>query len=80
MPAAERNCLICHGTPGVNNGGNIRNLGFISAAALSDLKTFLFDGPMMSEGMPDFTGKLNADEVEKIKAYIQNSADAVRPR
>jgi len=74
------NCMVCHGTPGVNNGGNIRNLGFISAEELGHLETFLFHGPMVSAGMPDFTGKLSADEVEKIKAYIQGSADAVRPR
>jgi quinohemoprotein ethanol dehydrogenase len=31
-------------------------------------------------GMPDFTGKLKADDLEKIKAFIQGTADAVRPK
>jgi quinohemoprotein ethanol dehydrogenase len=71
-------CFLCHGAPGVNNGGNIRNLGTISADVLTKLDNFLFDGPMLAEGMPDFTGKLSHDEVEKIKAYIQSSADSAR--
>jgi len=73
------NCLFCHGMPGVNNGGNIRNLGYIGAEELTKLDSFLFHGPMGSEGMPDFTGKLSADEVAKIKAFIQATADANRP-
>jgi len=71
-------CLFCHGMPGVNNGGNIRNLGYMSADALGRLETFLFAGPMVSEGMPDFTGLLSAEDVEKIKAFIQSSADSAR--
>ena len=30
--------------------------------------------------MPDFTGKLSPEEVEKIKAFIQGTADAIRPK
>jgi quinohemoprotein ethanol dehydrogenase len=30
--------------------------------------------------MPDFTGKLTSVEVQKIKAFIQGTADAVRPQ
>jgi quinohemoprotein ethanol dehydrogenase len=30
--------------------------------------------------MPDFTGKLTAEEVAKIKAFIQGTADAIRPK
>ena len=34
----------------------------------------------MASGMPDFTGKLTADEVEKIKAFIQATADSIREK
>jgi quinohemoprotein ethanol dehydrogenase len=30
--------------------------------------------------MPDFTGKLTPDDAEKIKAFIQGTADAIRPK
>ena len=30
--------------------------------------------------MPGFTGKLGADDVEKLKAFIQGTADAIRPK
>ncbi|MBM1142837.1 cytochrome c [Alcanivorax sp. ZXX171] len=38
----------------------------------------MFDGPFMSRGMPDFTGRLDKKDVEKLKAFIQGTADAVR--
>jgi len=69
-------CFLCHGSPGVNNGGNIRNLAYISAEMLRALENYVFAGPMLAQGMPDFTGKLSEDEVEKIKAFIQSSAEA----
>ena len=30
--------------------------------------------------MPDFTGKLGQDDLEKFKAFIQGTADAIRPK
>jgi len=30
--------------------------------------------------MPDFTGKLNLADLEKIKAFIQGTADAIRQK
>jgi quinohemoprotein ethanol dehydrogenase len=30
--------------------------------------------------MPDFSGKLQPADVQKIKAFIQGTADAVRPK
>ena len=30
--------------------------------------------------MSDFTGKLSAEDVEKIKAFILSTADAMRPK
>ncbi len=74
------NCALCHGVPGVDRGGNIPNLGYIDAAYIENLDKVVFKGPAMARGMPDFTGKLTPDDVEKIKAFIQGTADAVRPK
>ena len=30
--------------------------------------------------MPDFTGKLKDEDVVKIQAFIQGTADAIRPK
>jgi quinohemoprotein ethanol dehydrogenase len=73
-------CATCHGTPGVDNGGNVRNLGFVPKEEIANLKDILFDGPFKGRGMPDFTDKLKDDEVVKIQAFIQGTADAVRPK
>ena len=74
------NCVFCHGVPGVDRGGNIKNLGYISAEELGALDKFVFNGPFVSQGMPDFTGKLTPEQVTKIQAFIQGTADAVRPK
>ncbi|WP_416053042.1 PQQ-dependent dehydrogenase, methanol/ethanol family [Cupriavidus basilensis] len=74
------NCVLCHGVPGVDRGGNIPNLGYMNTAYIQNLDKFIFKGPAMARGMPDFTGKLSADDVEKIKAFIQGTADAIRPK
>jgi quinohemoprotein ethanol dehydrogenase len=74
------NCAFCHGVPGVDRGGNIPNLGYSATETIANLEKFLFKGPYTDRGMPDFTGKLTAEEVEKIKAFVQGTADAVRPK
>ena len=73
------NCVLCHGWPGVDPGGNIRNLGYVGAATIENLEAMVFNGPFLAQGMPDFTGKLSAAEVVKIRAFIQGTADAIRP-
>ena len=73
-------CAFCHGVPGVQRGGNVPNLGYSATAVISELDKFLFKGPHVEAGMPDFTGKLNPEEVKKIKAFIQRTADAIRPK
>ncbi|AJG19698.1 Quino(hemo)protein alcohol dehydrogenase, PQQ-dependent [Cupriavidus basilensis] len=40
----------------------------------------MFNGPFVPQGMPDFTGKLTEQDVVKIQAFIQGTADAVRPK
>ncbi|MEH2538177.1 MULTISPECIES: PQQ-dependent dehydrogenase, methanol/ethanol family [unclassified Bradyrhizobium] len=73
-------CAQCHGVPGVDKGGNIRNLGYVSKETIENLKNFVFKGPFHDQGMPDFTGKLTEADVVKIQAFIQGTADAIRPK
>lgn len=73
-------CATCHGVPGVDRGGNIRNLGYVSTETIANLKDIVFNGPFKSQGMPDFTGKLSDGDVVKIIAFIQGTADAIRPQ
>jgi quinohemoprotein ethanol dehydrogenase len=74
------NCVFCHGVPGVDRGGNIPNLGYMDPAYIENLDKFVLKGPAMARGMPDFTGKLSMDEIASIKAFIQGTADAIRPK
>lgn len=74
------NCVFCHGVPGVDRGGNIPNLGYMPSAMIEHLDKFVYRGPANDRGMPDFTGKLTTDDVEKIKAFIAGTADAIRPK
>ena len=71
---------ICHGVPGVDKGGNVRNLGYVSTETIANLKDIVFNGPFRDQGMPDFTGKLKEEDVVKIQAFIQGTADAIRPK
>ena len=74
------NCLFCHGVPGVDKGGNILNLGYVDADVIANLDKVVFSTALAEKGMPDFTGKLKPDDLEKISAFIQGTADAVRPK
>ncbi|WP_410050927.1 PQQ-dependent dehydrogenase, methanol/ethanol family [Bradyrhizobium sp. SZCCHNR3054] len=73
-------CATCHGVPGVDKGGNVRNLGYVPAEEIASLKDVVFKGPFRERGMPDFTGKLQDEDVVKIQAFIQGTADAIRPK
>lgn len=73
-------CAQCHGVPGVHKGGNVRNLGYVPKETIENLKDFVFKGPFRDQGMPDFTGKLTEADVVKIQAFIQGTADAIRPK
>jgi quinohemoprotein ethanol dehydrogenase len=74
------NCAFCHGVPGVDRGGNVPNLGYSSSETISALGKWLFNGPATKNGMPDFTGKLQPSDVPKLQAFIQGTADAIRPK
>lgn len=73
------NCAFCHGIPGVDKGGAIPNLAYLPSVYIENLDKFIFKGPAEQRGMPDFSGKLSLQDVEKIKAFIQGTADAIRP-
>ena len=73
-------CAACHGVPGIDKGGNIRNLGYVPKDQIVNLKEIVFNGPFRDKGMPDFTGKLKEEDVVKIQAFIQGTADAIRPK
>ncbi|MCP9630430.1 PQQ-dependent dehydrogenase, methanol/ethanol family [Rhodopseudomonas palustris] len=73
-------CATCHGVPGVDRGGNVKNLGYSTTDKIANLKQIVFKGPFREKGMPDFTGKLTDADVVKIQAFIQGTADAIRPK
>ncbi|WP_031337295.1 PQQ-dependent dehydrogenase, methanol/ethanol family [Rhodopseudomonas sp. B29] len=73
-------CATCHGVPGVDRGGNVKNLGYTRPENIVHLKDIVFKGPFREKGMPDFTGKLTDADVVKIQAFIQGTADAIRPK
>ena len=73
-------CVQCHLVPGVHNGGNVRNLGYVSRETIENLKDIVFKGPFRDQGMPDFTGKLKETDIPKLQAFIQGTADAIRPK
>ncbi|MBV8407537.1 MAG: cytochrome c, partial [Alphaproteobacteria bacterium] len=57
-----------------------RNLGYVGADTIGNLKDIVLGGPFKAQGMPDFTGKLSEADVVKIQAFIQGTADAIRPK
>ena len=72
------NCLFCHGTPGINNGGVIPNLGYSTAAVLNNANAWVLEGAAEERGMPAFA-HLDDEDVKKIIAFVQGTADAIRP-
>ena len=71
------NCAICHGIPAVGNGGNIPNLGYSDKNTIENLQTLVLTDALKELGMPNFAGKLTENDVTKIQAFIQGTADAV---
>lgn len=73
-------CVVCHGVPGVDRGGNIPNLGYSHPDVINNLEAYVFGGAAKDRGMPDFTGSLTPDDIPKLKAFIQGVPDAIRPK
>ncbi|WP_169054293.1 PQQ-binding-like beta-propeller repeat protein, partial [Nitratireductor sp. XY-223] len=74
------NCLFCHGVPGVNNGGAIPNLGYSDPVTLTNADAWVLQGAGIHNGMPRFDAHLSEREVEQLIAFIQGTADALRPK
>ena len=75
------NCVLCHGVPGVDRGGNIPNLGYSKTEVINNLDSVsCFGGAAKERGMPDFTGKLKPEDIAKLKAFIQGVPDSIRPK
>ncbi|HEY6177991.1 MAG TPA: PQQ-dependent dehydrogenase, methanol/ethanol family [Kofleriaceae bacterium] len=73
-------CVLCHGVPGVDRGGNIPNLGYVKPEIITELDKYVFNGPYAKDGMPDFTNRLKPADLDKLRAFIQGTADAIRPK
>jgi quinohemoprotein ethanol dehydrogenase len=73
-------CIICHGVPGGDRGGNIPNLGCVDADLIANLDRTVLRRQAADQSMPDFTGKLTLADLEKLMAFIQGTADAIRPK
>ncbi|HEX7836867.1 MAG TPA: PQQ-dependent dehydrogenase, methanol/ethanol family [Kofleriaceae bacterium] len=73
-------CVLCHGVPGVDRGGNIPNLGYVKPEIIAELDKYVFNGPNVKDGMPDFTNRLKPADLDKIRAFILGTADAIRPK
>jgi len=71
-------CVFCHGVPAVATGGSIPNLGYSDKAVIDNLADFVLSDALAEKGMPNFTGKLKEEDIPKIKAFIQGTADQVR--
>jgi quinohemoprotein ethanol dehydrogenase len=71
-------CVLCHGIPAVERGGNIPNLAYVGPDIVNNLEKFVLEGQMKAQGMPDFAGKLTKDDLPKLRAFIMGTADLVR--
>ena len=70
-------CVFCHGVPAVNSGGNIPNLGYSSPEVINQLEKYVLEGALEAKGMPNFKERLDEDDVRRLKAFIQATADQV---
>lgn len=74
------NCAGCHGVPGQNSGGNVPNLGYSTRETLEALPAVVLQGAFASQGMPHFGNRLDEAQVLQIRAFILDTAAAVRGR
>ncbi len=74
MAIYDKLCVNCHGWIGMN-GGSIPNLGYITQARLNILEGILLQGVFAEKGMPDFSDRLNEEEVQLIRNYILAEAE-----
>jgi len=72
-----RYCLRCHGSGAVSAGAypDLRKTGFLAGPGFQEI---VLGGVLVNEGMPRFTGKLSAAEVENIRHYLIRRANEDR--
>ncbi len=73
-------CVVCHGMPASNTGGRIPNLGYSHKDVIQNLNSYVLEGALAKRGMPNFKSRLSEADVEKIKAFIQVSADQAKQK
>jgi quinohemoprotein ethanol dehydrogenase len=71
------NCLGCHGPMGAN-GGSIPNLAYSDEGIFGIMEDIVLKGMFVTKGMPNFSGRLNREEIGDIKNYILHSANEMR--
>jgi quinohemoprotein ethanol dehydrogenase len=69
----EQYCSVCHGDVSTA-GGNTPGLAYSSAATHKNFKIILLEGLLAEKGMPNFSGKLNENDVTDIQNFIFHSA------
>ncbi|MEP3050990.1 MAG: PQQ-dependent dehydrogenase, methanol/ethanol family [Erythrobacter sp.] len=76
--AYNKNCWMCHGDTGVNNGGvpNLRYSGTISDPNV--FAAFVLGGIAEERGMPNFTDYMTETEVEQVRVYMIKRANDLK--
>ena len=74
------NCVFCHGVPGVDRGGNVQNLGYLPRRRDRQPRQVRVQGAGHVARHAGFHRQADAGRVDKIKAFIQGTADAIRPK
>jgi len=70
------NCLVCHGAA-VQSSGIIADLRWAQSTATADtFAQIVLEGRLAMIGMASFKGKLSAQDVEAIRAYVVARANA----
>ncbi len=83
----RRHCDLCRGLratamacPASTRAATSRTSATSRPRPSPTSKDFVFKGPFRDQGMPDFTGKLTEEDMPKLQAFIQGTADAIRPK
>jgi quinohemoprotein ethanol dehydrogenase len=81
----DASCVLCHDDPG--NAGGIFRRGLFPDLAYSPMlasreafATVVIDGARAANGMASFADVLGADDVEAIRAYVVDKANAAQAR
>ncbi|WP_339814469.1 PQQ-dependent dehydrogenase, methanol/ethanol family [uncultured Imperialibacter sp.] len=71
------NCLGCHGPMGTK-GGSIPSLVYSAEGTFGIIEDIVLKGIFLPKGMPDFSGRLSAEDVSDIKNYLLSSAKVMK--